>query len=120
MQKAEYSVLEIWGGTEKSDQKNGPPLAPVLFSVSDHLKRLHGGSPMCSSPFQGAFSSQNIPALTKALVNGMQAVVLYFRKSQKEENFFPIAWDMDVKARAKTTTMGHIFINGSRHGRARQ
>lgn len=42
-----------------------------------------------------------------ALVNGTQAVVLYLRKSQKEEHALPIAWNMGVMARAKTATTGH-------------
>lgn len=29
MQKAEYTVLKIQERTEKSDQENGPPLAPI-------------------------------------------------------------------------------------------
>lgn len=42
-----------------------------------------------------------------ALVNGTQAVVLYFRKSEKEVCSLPIAWNMDAMSRAKTAPLGH-------------
>lgn len=65
MQKAEYSVLEIQEGTEKSDQMSGPLLAPIpsTHSTTGHLKRLNGGSFICRSPSQGSFSTQNAPTL---------------------------------------------------------
>lgn len=67
MQKAEYSVLEIQEGTEKRDQMSGSLLGPIpsTRSTPGHLKRLNGGSLMCSSPSQGFFSAQNGPALNQ-------------------------------------------------------
>lgn len=68
MQKAEYSVLEIQEGTEKSDQMSGSLLGPIpsTRSTTGHLKRLNGGSFMCSSPSQGSFSTQNALLSTKS------------------------------------------------------